>query len=235
MNSQKASITPLIIIILTAIAVVGGILYYISLNNSADQANKSSLGATSGYNSIDSEGNLDNTEPLENDSSNNIEVDKNCGDTDFFKKSLDEYGDKQDLRNAVRNDKSLVCLGKSLLDDCRKSKIVLETISMGEIEVLTMGNTENDEKTCEVELQIGNEDQISAEKYKPLAGKNLGCAINMNEFKKTLTDTAGRDISNYPGLLGFSAILGSGFSSTGNSDTIDCEGNLRETSNSLIQ
>lgn len=235
MNSQKASITPLIIIILTVIAVVGGILYYISLNNSVEQVNKSNLSVTSGYNSIGSEGNLDNTEPVKNGASDDIEVNESCGNTDFFKKSLDEYDGKQELRNAIGNDKSLVCFGKSLLKDCRKSKILLEITDIGKVKFLTRGNVDDGEKSCEVKLQIGSKDQIPARKYKSLAGKNLSCAINMSKFEKTLTDTVGRDIANYPGLLGFSAILSSGISSSGNSDIIDCEGDLHGASSSLIK
>jgi len=114
-------------------------------------------------------------------------------------------------------DDALVCLGNSLLEDCKPSKAILYTSNAGQI---YFEIKKGEDQKCIVRTEYGDEDQIPLEAQKPYANKYSECPLDINQLKSQSNE----DPTNKPGTFTFSVYFYIGFESM-NPDT-ECTGTL---------
>lgn len=79
---------------------------------------------------------------------------------------------------------ALVCMGENLLNNCQKSRVVLDTASIGKINFIAKGPSS---EICMMRLEYGDEEQILEEDQKKFANKYIECPINLERVREVFS------------------------------------------------
>ncbi|MEA2097553.1 MAG: hypothetical protein U9P70_00520 [Patescibacteria group bacterium] len=115
-------------------------------------------------------------------------------------------------------DDTLVCLGNSLLNECKPSKAILDTFNAGKINFEIKNNED-----CTVRMEYGGIEQISSIAQKQYANKYIECPLDIDQLKSQ----SEQNPSEKPGTFAFSVYFYIGIESM-NPNT-KCEGTLLES------
>jgi len=103
------------------------------------------------------------------------------------------------------NDMALVCLGQNiLLNNCKKSKAVLETFNAGKINFFVEGGNST---ICNIKMTYGNADQIPFAEQKQYADTYTSCPVDIDFIKSQYPE---KDPEQEPGAFTLSIYLGIG-------------------------
>lgn len=120
----------------------------------------------------------------------NCGISKNFLDSNLF---TNEY--------ATEEDSALVCLGKNLLNDCKKSEAILESLDKGKIKYIINGGSE---QNCDIKMEYGDASQIQSNEQKKYANTYVNCDFNLNDIKAKFPETNPNDM---PGAFAASMYL----------------------------